>query len=74
MGIIRPEHFELFAFELEIIAEFDSVYTVASTNINQAAPNVVEMYVTIRSRKSYTMDIIRTENLELSALELEKLL
>ena len=74
MVIIGPEHPQLFAIELEKIAEFDFVYTLASTNINQSAPNLVKMYVTIRSWVSYTMDLIRTEHLELSALELEKLL
>ena len=72
MGIIRPEHSELFALELEKIAEFDFVYTLASTNINQSSPNLVEMYVTIRSWMSYTIDLIRIEHLELSSLELEK--
>ena len=42
--------------------------------MNQSAPNLVKMYVTIRSGMSYTMDLIRNETLELSALELEKLL
>ena len=74
MVIIRPEHSELFALELKKNAEFDFVYTLAFTNINQSAPNLFEMYLTIRSRMSYTMDLIRTEQLELSALELEKLL
>ena len=72
MGIIGPEHFELFALELEKVAEFDFVYILASTKLNQSAPNLVEMYVTIRSRMCYTMDLIRTEHLELSALVLEK--
>ena len=40
--------------------------------MNQSAPNLVEMFVTIRSRVSYTMDLIRAELLQLSALELEK--
>ena len=62
MGIIRPEHSESFALELEKIAEFDYVYTLASTNIDQSAPNLVRMYVTIRSQMSYTMDLIRTEH------------
>ena len=35
------------------IAESDFVYTLASTNINQSAPNLVKMYVTIRSRMSW---------------------
>ena len=80
MGIIGPERLELFAIELEKkkkkIAEFDIVYTLASTNINRSAQNFVEMYVTIRSRMNYTMDLIRAEHLQVhvSALELEKLL
>ena len=37
--IIRPEYPELFALELGKIAEFDIVYTLASTNINQSVPN-----------------------------------
>ena len=32
---IGPEHPQLFAIELEKIAEFDFVYTLASTNINK---------------------------------------
>ena len=74
MGIIGPEHLELFALELEKIAEFDFVYTLASTNINQSALNLVEKYVTTGSRMSYNMDLIRTEHLQLCALALEKLL
>ena len=64
MGIIGQEHSELFALELEEIAQFDFLYTLASTNINQSAPDLVEMYVTIRSRMSYTMNLIRTEHLK----------
>ena len=33
MAIIRPGHMELFALEFGKIAEFDFVYTLASTNI-----------------------------------------
>ena len=50
------------------------VYTLTSTNINQSTPNLVKMYVTIRSQMSSIMDIIGPEHSELSALELEKLL
>ena len=71
MVIIGPGHLELFAFELEKIAEFDFVYTQKSTNINQSVPNLVKMYVTIRSWMSYTTDLIRIEHLQISALELE---
>ena len=61
MEQIKPEHLELFAFEFGKIAETDFVYTLASPNINQSAPNLVKMYVTIRSRMSSIMDIIRSE-------------
>ena len=58
IGQIKPEHLELFALEFEKIAETDFVYTLASTNINQSAPNLVKMYVTIRSQMSSIMDVI----------------
>ena len=44
MGPIGPEQVELFALELGIIAAFDFVYSLASTNINQLAPNLVNVY------------------------------
>ena len=71
MGQYEPEHLELFALEFGKIAESDFVYTVASTNINQSAPNLVKLYVIIRSRMSLIMALIRPELLELSAIELE---
>ena len=49
------------------------VNTLASTNINQSAPNLARMYMTIRSRMSFIMELIRPELSELSALELENL-
>ena len=58
MDQIELEHPELFAFEFGKIAESDFVYTVASTNIDQAAPNLVKMYMIIRSRMSSIMDQI----------------
>ena len=39
LGQIEPEHPELFALEFGKIAESYFVYTLASTNINQSAPN-----------------------------------
>ena len=48
-GQTEIEHPELFALEFGKIAESDYVYTLASKNINQSAPNLVKMYVTIRS-------------------------
>ena len=61
MKQIKPEHPELFALEFGKIAETDFVYTLASPNINQSAPNLVKMYVTIRSRMSSIMDLIGAE-------------
>ena len=71
MGQIESEHLELFALEFGKIAESDFVYTLASTNIDQSVPNLVKMYVTIRSRMSSIMDVIRPELSELSTTELE---
>ena len=71
MGQIEPEHPELLALEFGIIAESDFVYTPPSTNIDQSAPNLVKMYMTIRSQMSSIMDVIRLELSELSTLELE---
>ena len=61
MGQIESEHLDLFAHEFGKIAESDFVYTLASTNINQSAPNLVKMYVTIRSWMSLIMDLIKPE-------------
>ena len=70
---IEPEHLELFALEFGKIAEYDFVYTLSSTNINQSAPNLVQMYMTIRSQMSLIMEVIGPELSKLSALELENL-
>ena len=73
MGHIEPERPELFALEFGKIAEYDFVYTPSSTNINQSAPNLVKMYVIIKSRMSSIMDLIGPELSELSALEFAKI-
>ena len=73
LGQIESEHPELFALEFEKIAESDFVYTLTSTNIDQSAPNLVKMYVTIRSRMSSIMDLIGQELFELSVLEFKKM-
>ena len=49
MDLIEPEHLELFALELKKNAIFHFVYTLESTNINQSTPNLVKIYMTIRS-------------------------
>ena len=59
-------------FPLKKIAESDFVYTLASTNINQSAPNLVKMYVTIRSRMISIMDLIGLELSEFFTLEFAK--
>ena len=55
MGPIGPEQLELFALELLKIAAFDFVYSLTSTNINQSAPNLVTMNMSIRSQMSLIM-------------------
>ena len=67
---IKPE--QLFALEFGKIAEADYVYTLPSPNINQSAPNLVKMYVTMRSRMSSITDLIGAELFELFALEFAK--
>ena len=73
MGQIKPEHPELFALEFGKTAESDFVYTLASIYIDQSAPTLVKMYMTIRSWISSIMGLIRPELSELSALEFENL-
>ena len=72
MEQIKPENPELFALEFGKIAETDFVYALASPNINQSAPDLVKMYVTIRFRMSWIMDLIGADPSELFALEFEK--
>ena len=73
MGQIELEYPELFALEFGKIAESDFVYTLASTSYHQSAPNLVKMYMTIRSLMSLIMDLIGQELPELSALEFKNL-
>ena len=73
MGQIEPEHLELFAHELRKIAESHFIHTLASTNINQSAPNLLKMYVNIRSQMSWIINLIGPELSELFALEFAKI-
>ena len=68
MGQIEGEHPELFVLEFGKIAESDCLHSdcLASTNIDQSAPNLVKMYMTIRSRMSVNKDLIRPELSELT--------
>ena len=58
---------------LSVVRSHFLVYTLASTNINQSTPNLVQLYMAIRSRMSPIMELIGPELFELSALELEDL-
>ena len=73
MEQIKPENLELFALEFGKTAETDFVYTLASPDSNQSAPNLVKMYVTTRSRMSSIMDLIGVD-LSYLPLNLQKLL
>ena len=58
MGQIELEHPEFFALVFGKIAKYDFAYSLSSTNIDQSAPDLVKMYVIIRSRMSSFMDLI----------------
>ena len=73
MGQIEPEFNELYTLEFRKIAKYDFVYNLASTNINQSAPNLFQMCMTIRARMSLIMEVIGPELSKLSALEYENL-
>ena len=73
MGQIKSKHLELFSREFGKIAKTDFVYTLSCTTIKHSAPNLVEMYVSIRAQMSLIMDIMGPELSELFALELAKI-
>ena len=73
IGPIAPEQLELFALELGKIAAFNFVYSLASTNINQSAPNLVTMYMSTRSQIRLIMGQVIPDQSVLSALEIERL-
>ena len=54
MEQIELEHLELVP-EFGKIAESDFVYTLASANIEQSAPNLVTVFMPIKSRMSSIM-------------------
>ena len=59
MDLIGPELSELFALEFAKIAESDFVYNLASSNENQLVPNMVTIYITMRSLMSSILGQIR---------------
>ena len=73
MDLIGPELTELLALEFAKIAESDFVYTLVSRNVGQLVPNMVTIYMTLRSWMSLIMGQIRQYHLELFALEQGKI-
>ena len=59
MDLIEPELSELFTLEFAKIAESDFVYTLAYTNVDQLVPNMVTIYMAMRSWMSSIMGQIR---------------
>ena len=70
---IEPEHSELYALEFGKLLNMTLFTLLSSTNIDQSAPNLVKMYVIIRSGMRLIMDLIGPELSKLSALGLEHL-
>ena len=70
IGQIESEHGSYFPLNLANLLNL-TVFAPASTNIDQSAPNLDKMYMTIRSQMNLIMDVIRPELFEISTLELE---
>ena len=68
MCLIGLEQLELFALGLGNIAAFDFVYSLGSTNINQSAPNLVKMYMSLKSQMSLIMGQVILDQSVVSAL------
>ena len=69
MDPIGPEHQELFALDLKNC--YISLCLLSSIYKYQSALNLVKIYMTIRSRMSLILGLIRPEPPELLALELK---
>ena len=61
MDLIGPELYELSALEFENLP-YSTVYSLSSANIDQSVPNLVTIYVAIKSRMSLIMGQIESEN------------
>ena len=72
MSATGPEQLDLFAPKLGKVAALDFVYSVASTNTNQSAPNLVTMYMSIRSQMILIMGQFIPDQSVLSVLEIKK--
>ena len=73
MDPIGPKQLELFGLELWKIAAFGFVYSLTFTNVNQSAPNLVTMIMSIRSPMSLIMGHVIPGQLVFTVLEIEKL-
>ena len=60
MDLIGPELSELFLLEFAKIAEYDFVYTIASTNADHLVPDMVTVNMTMKSWMSSIMGQIKT--------------
>ena len=58
IDLIEPA-LSYFPLNLQKFAESDFVYTLASTNADQLVPNMVTVYMTMRSWMSLIMGLIR---------------
>ena len=72
MDVIRPELSELSTLELGNFP-YLTLFTLASANIDQSVPNLVTIYMPIKSQVSLIMVQIEPEHLELFALEFGKI-
>ena len=72
MDLIGPELFELSALDVENLP-YLTVYTLASSNIDQSVPNLATIYMPMRARVSSIMGQIESEHPELFALEFGKI-
>ena len=59
MDLIRKELSELFPLEFAKNAKSDFVYIIASTNADQLVPNMVTVYMTMKSLMSLIVGQIR---------------
>ena len=69
---IGPELSELSALEFENLP-YLTVYSLASSNIDQSVPNLATIHMSMRARMSSIMDEIEPEHPELFALEFGKI-
>ena len=75
MGLIGQKRQELFTLKFGKEIALYIFYTLASTNINQSAPNLInliKMYMSIRSQLSWIIGQFGQDRSELSALKLDK--